>query len=123
MPTLTVNDMRAIQQIATNPQLTAAIENFRSRKNKQSELHTLGTSYAIIAESFESVRVIVQETRDVDYGDTSPEGLYQFIMNRYVKVDAILAEASAKLEFPKADEIDKDQNRTFRWYGASGSGA
>lgn len=120
MSTLTISNLQAIESVPLNTEYINAIALFRKRQNTPSELSALGNAYSLIAFYFEQVRNLVGETADVDYGDTTPEGLIEYITDRATAATAALATAEAAEDF---EHPSKGVSKTIRWYGASGSGS
>jgi hypothetical protein len=118
MPTLA--QIQIIANSTSDPNLQNAIALFRTKQNSPQELSLLGAAYATLASAFENVRTLVGETDDVDYGDTTPEALYEYIVDRAVTAAASINDAEIAANFINPNK--GSQAKALRWYGASGSG-
>jgi len=120
MSALTLENLQEIVSIHNTPQLTLAIAQFRRKATTLPELTALATAYGTLVFYFDRVRVLNGSADDCDYGDTTPEGLYEYIKDRATAATSALATAEAAEDY--SEPTKGEQAKQLRWYEGSGSG-
>ncbi len=120
MSKYSLTQLQEIIDISNRTDLASAMSLFRTRADSQSEFTALGSAYTTLLTHFERVRTIMGGARDCDFGDTTPEGLMEYITDRANAATTALDAANAAENF--TEPSDGSQAHELRWYG-SGSGS
>lgn len=118
---VSVADLQEIITINESVELVNAVSFFNNTITTGSEMTTAKDHYYNIMHSFNRVRELVEETRDADYGNTSPDGMVEYITDRASEAEAELAKAETSANFSNPN--DTAQVKLLTWFEESASGS